>query len=198
MLKIERRLNCRTHRPGGLYSRNGGAAAGISNGAGRLGGPPEQGEEKEKGRFTMIEKQTEDNAKPSSAVGEELAITIEVTRHGSPVVVIRIECEEDFSHRALAPKLAALLAVEAEELIAEFEHDPGCYDPEKHRGKLQLVCIDVHFETEQATHHFLSRSTWAHVHRWACLKFKIAADAAANLEMRDGAPTGPILNESKP
>jgi hypothetical protein len=143
-------------------------------------------------------KQTEDNAKLSSAVEEELAITIEVKRHGSPVEVIRIECEEDLSHRDLAPKLAALLAVEAEELVAEFEHDPGCYDPEKRHGKLQLVCIDVHFETEQAAHHFLARSKWAHVHRWACRKFKIAADVAANLELRDGAPTGSILNESKP
>jgi hypothetical protein len=143
-------------------------------------------------------RQTEENAKPSSAVEEELAITIEVKRHGSEVEVIKIECAEDLSHRDLAPKLAALLALEAEELIAEFNHDPGCYDPEKRHGRLHLVCVDVHFETEQATHHFLARSTWAHVHRWACRKFKIAADAAANLELRDGSPTGPLLNESKP
>ncbi len=143
-------------------------------------------------------KQTEDSTKPSPAVGEELAITIEVKRHGSPVEVIRIETEGDLSHRELAPKLAALLALEAEELIAEFEHAPGCYEPERRRGKLQLVCIDVHFETEQAAHHFVARSTWARVHRWACRKFRIAADAAANLELRDGAPTGPVLNESRP
>ena len=142
-------------------------------------------------------KQTEENTKPSSAVGEQLAIIIEVKRHGSPVEEIKIECEENLSHRDLAPKLAEILAVEAEELVLEFNHDPGCYDPEHRRGKLQLVCIDVHFESESAAHHFPARSKWSHVHRWACRKFKIAGDIAANLELRDGGPEGPVLNEAK-
>lgn len=142
-------------------------------------------------------KQIEDNAKSSSAVEDQMAIIIEVKRHGKTVEEIKIECVENLSHRDLAPRLAELLAVEAEELIAEFEHDPSCYEPEKRHGKLHLVCIDVHFESESAMHHFPARSKWAHVHRWACRKFKIAADVAANLELHDGAPGGPVLNESK-
>jgi hypothetical protein len=133
----------------------------------------------------------------TSPVEGEVAITIEIKRHGVPVEILKVECEGELSHRELAPKLAGLLALEAEELIAEFSHDPEAYDPGKRRGSLRLVCVDLRFESESATHHFLARSTWGHVFLWGTRRFRIAASAAANLEMRDGSPDGPVLNESK-
>ena len=130
--------------------------------------------------------------------GVPVTIIIEVEQCGVPVEKIELEFEAQPEHREVAEKLAAVLALDAEELLAELAaaHHGGRHEHRHHR--LQLTCIDLHFESEAAKHRFLARSTWARVHRWGCRKFHIAADIAANLELRDGAPDGPALNEAKP
>ena len=60
---------------------------------------------------------------------------------------------------------------------------------------LQRVCIDLHFETEAKQARFPARAKWARVHRWGCRAFTIASDACAHLELREGSPAGPALNE---
>lgn len=60
---------------------------------------------------------------------------------------------------------------------------------------LHRVCIDLNFEGEAKRAWFPARAKWARVHRWGCRAFTIASDACAHLELREGSPTGPALNE---
>jgi hypothetical protein len=62
---------------------------------------------------------------------------------------------------------------------------------------VRRVCVKVHFEGDEAKHFFPARAPWSRVHRWACRKFGVAHAAAANLELHEGSPTGPVLNERK-
>lgn len=64
-----------------------------------------------------------------------------------------------------------------------------------HPIRVQRVCVDLHFETEAKPAQFPANADWARVHRWGCHAFKIASDACAHLELREGSPTGPALNE---
>jgi hypothetical protein len=61
--------------------------------------------------------------------------------------------------------------------------------------RVQRVCVDLHFETEAKQAQFPAQAKWARVHRWGCHAFKIASDACAHLELHEGSPTGPALNE---
>lgn len=124
-------------------------------------------------------------------------VTVELHRVGAPVENVVLDCESEPTHRQLADKLAPVLTLDAEDLVEEFTED-GSFDAGRKHAKLKLECIDVHFETESATHHFLARMKWKRVHQWACKKFTIAKDLCANLELRDGSPDGPALNEAKP
>lgn len=63
------------------------------------------------------------------------------------------------------------------------------------RWRHRRVCIDLHFESEDAKHHFPARATWAHVHHWGCDHFDVPHDACANLELHEGTATGPVLND---
>jgi hypothetical protein len=125
-----------------------------------------------------------------------VTVTVELHRHGSAVETIKIECDAEPTHRHLAEKLAEVLTIGVEELVEEFAAEQEIYDASRHHCKLKLECIDVHFETESATHHFPARAKWKHVFNWACKKFRIAKDASPNLELRDGSAEGPALNES--
>jgi hypothetical protein len=131
-------------------------------------------------------------------VAEAVIVTVELHRHGAPVETIKIECDGQPTHRHLAEKLAAVLALEAEELVEEFTEQDGGPEHRHHHSKIKLECIEIRFETEAASHHFLARTRWKRVHHWSCKKFKIASDVSANLELRDGSPEGPPLNEAKP
>lgn len=129
--------------------------------------------------------------------GEAVVVTIEVHRHGKPVENVKVECDMEPSQKHLAEKLASMLALGTEELVEEFAAEADSYHPARHEGKLKLECIDVHFESEAAPHHFPARAKWKHVFQWACKHFKIAHAASANLEMREGSPDGPAINEAK-
>ena len=60
---------------------------------------------------------------------------------------------------------------------------------------LRRVCLELHFESDSKRAWFPTRAKWSRVHRWACHAFDIASDACAHLELREGSPTGPALNE---
>lgn len=132
----------------------------------------------------------------AAGASETVIVTVEVQRHGRPVETIEVECDVAAATPQLPQKLAELLALEVGELVEELAGSDRAQDHGGHRHKLKLECIDVHFETESAVHHFPARTKWSRVHRWACSRFRIAADIAANLELRDGSPEGVALNES--
>jgi hypothetical protein len=127
---------------------------------------------------------------------EKIDVRVELVRHGLPVETVTVGFEGLVNRPELAQKIAAVLELEAEEILTELSK-PECLHPEHHHGRLELVCIDLHFETDSAKHHFFSTAKWERVHRWGCKKFKIATDACANLELHSGSPEGPALNESK-
>ncbi len=117
------------------------------------------------------------------------------------------ECEvsPEESVDALAKRIAGQLGLEAEELVADlgvgdvrFEPNARVGDYIEHgkRWRHRRVCIDLRFESESNTHRFPAHSTWARVRRWGCKHFHVSADACINLELREGSPTGPPLNES--
>ena len=108
-------------------------------------------------------------------------------------------------------ELASLLAPVAEkegfplnELLSDLGVGEVQFEPHskvgeclKHgnRWRHRRVCIDLHFESEDAKHHFPARATWAQVHRWGCDHFDVPSDACANLELHEGTATGPVLND---
>jgi hypothetical protein len=63
------------------------------------------------------------------------------------------------------------------------------------RVRLKRACVEVFVEGEPKQHNFPIRARWARVHRWGCHAFGIARDACVHLELREGGPTGPALNE---
>jgi len=134
---------------------------------------------------------------PVKGTEEAVVVTIEVHRHGRPVESVRVECDVEPTHKHLAEKLASVLALGTEELVEEFVAEAEGYDAKRHEGRLKLDCVDVHFESESAIHHFPAHAKWKHVFLWACKHFKIAHDASANLELREGSPDGPAINEAK-
>lgn len=61
--------------------------------------------------------------------------------------------------------------------------------------RVRRVCIELHFETEEKQKRFPVEAKWARVHRWGCRAFSIATDACPHLELREGSPQGPVINE---
>jgi hypothetical protein len=140
---------------------------------------------------------SEQNEKsPSVGPSEKIVVRLEVEREGRPAETITEEFEGAIDRPRLAGKVASILELEAEEILEELSK-PECFHPERHHGTLKLVCVDLHFETEEKRHHFLPKAKWERVHRWGCKYFRIAVDACANLELHSGSPEGPVLNESK-
>lgn len=129
---------------------------------------------------------------------EDSILKIALKRVGAPVEIIEVEYGGNLTHPEVARKLAEVLELEAEELLAVLTENPDVLDQHRRHCHLEVTCIDLHFETESKMHRFPARSKWERVHRWGCKKFKVATDACANLELRDGGPKGPVLNESKP
>lgn len=136
-----------------------------------------------------------------------MKIYVDVEENGAIAHCIECEVSPDETVEAVARQLAAQLDMEVDDLLADLEtygitfekHQPihTCL-PHDHRIRQHRVCIDLHFESEQAVHHFSPQQRWARVHRWGCHHFQVAQDACANLELRVGAPDGPALNETLP
>ena len=136
-----------------------------------------------------------DNA-PQIKPSERIAVSVELLRAERAPEVVTIEFDGPVHHPTIAARIAAILELDAAEILNELSN-PQVLHPEKHHGRLHLVCIDLHFETEEKKHHFLPTAKWERVHQWGCQKFHVAIDACANLELRSGGPKGPVLNESK-
>jgi hypothetical protein len=126
-----------------------------------------------------------------------ITVTAILREDGQPVETIKVEYEGDINHPGLAQRLASVLEFEAEELLAEFSENPECYRHEERHCHINVTCVDVHFESVSAKRRFLARSKWERVHQWGCREFKVAHNACPNLELRDGGPEGPVLNEDR-
>jgi hypothetical protein len=133
---------------------------------------------------------------PQIKPSERIVTTVELIRAGQAPEVVTIEFDGQVHRPTIAAKIAAVLELEAAEILNELSK-PEVLHPEKHRGSLHLACIDLRFETEERKHHFLPRAKWERVHQWGCHKFHVATDACANLELHSGSPEGAVLNESK-
>jgi hypothetical protein len=146
------------------------------------------------------------NKTPASGEPGEIIMRILVEVEEAGEVVRSAECEvsEAESVRAVARRLASQLAVEVEELEADLGVAGITFEPEapvreciaggthwRHRR----VCVELHFESETVIHHFPPRWHWAKVHHFGCRHFHVSHDACANLELREGTPAGPALNE---
>ena len=133
-----------------------------------------------------------------------MKVLIEVEEAGAVVRTAEFEVSADESVRAVARRLAGQLGVEPEELEADlgaggitFEPDAlvrDCIAGNSH-WRHRRVCVELHFESEVVTRHFPPRWRWAKVHQFGCRHFNVSHDACANLELREGVPTGPALNE---
>jgi len=133
---------------------------------------------------------------PEIKPSERIAVSVELLRAERAPEVVTIEFDGPVHHPKIAAEIAAILELDAAEILNELSN-PQVLHPEKHHGSLHLVCIELHFETEEKKHHFLPTAKWERVHQWGCEKFRVATDACANLELHSGGPKGPVLNESK-
>jgi hypothetical protein len=133
-----------------------------------------------------------------------MKIMVEVEEGGGVVRVVECEVSPEESVHAAARRLAELIGVETDELVEDlgaggvtFEREAPVRDCLIHgeRWRHRRVCIELHFETEHVVRTFPPRATWVRVHRWGCHRFHVPQDACANLELREGEPTGPALNE---
>lgn len=103
--------------------------------------------------------------------------------------VARLERESAHEYGALLDAGAAAIGVPQNASLGSVQW-PG------HSIRLRVVCVAVRFEGETKESLFPANARWARVHRWACNAFGVAADACGHLELHDGDPKGPVLNES--
>src|SRR5207302_2743368 len=95
------------------------------------------------------------------------------------------------------------LGTDVEQLLSaisqgkRFKAEATVVDVIAHEASIRLkrVRIDIHFESEDRDHRFFASQTWEDVHKWACQHFNISTDACPNLELREGSPKGPALND---
>lgn len=68
-----------------------------------------------------------------------------------------------------------------------------------HRWRTRRVCVEVSYQSDGPIRRvFNPRQPWRHVHEWACRQFNVAASMCQDLELFEGSPTGPVLNENTP
>lgn len=134
-----------------------------------------------------------------------MRIQVEVVQGAQTVASTVCEVGGEESVEAVANRASAALGFQSEELISDLfiEEERLAADSlvKEHsskglRWRHHRECVDLHFESEQIEHQFPASWTWGKVHRWACSHFHVPSDACANLELRDGSPTGPALNEN--
>ena len=133
-----------------------------------------------------------------------MTIVLEVEELGNVVRIVEVELGDDETVEGAAARLAESLGeIETEELLEDLIAEGERLERHRRLGELpatrwrhRRVCIDLHSEADQERHHFPARAKWARVHRWGCAKFHIPTDLCANLELREGSTTGPVLNEA--
>ncbi len=135
-----------------------------------------------------------------------MQLFVEVEESGSITRTATCNAVETEKVKEVVERVATELAIDTAEILesigvgdVRFDVHATVADCVKHghQWRHRRECIDLHFESESARHHFPAKAHWARVHQWGCKHFKVAHDACANLELRDGAPDGPALNERK-
>jgi hypothetical protein len=136
----------------------------------------------------------------------EVVMKIQVDVEEDGAVVQTLECEADAQEtiEELANRLANQLGTETDDVLSGLGANGTLFQRRQRIGEClqhgnrwrhRRTCLDVHFESENQIHRFSAHSRWYRVHQWGCKHFHIAHDACANLELRDGSPEGPALNE---
>jgi hypothetical protein len=125
-----------------------------------------------------------------------MKIVLDIEENGQVVRSIEADADEHDNIGVVAPRFAAALGLELEELLEDLSVDgkqldhrdrvPDC-NGHGHHLRHRRVRINLHFETESHEHRFPARAKWARVHHWGCKHFHVAHDACANLELHDGA-----------
>lgn len=137
-----------------------------------------------------------------------MKILLEVEELDEAIQSVEIELGDDETVEAAAKRFAdALSILEPEELLdsltigeirLERSQKISAYAHHGNRWSYRRVCIDLHFEADEERHHFPEQARWSRVHRWGCLHFHVGDALCANLELREGGPNGPVLNENLP
>ncbi len=125
-------------------------------------------------------------------------LVVEVEEDGQILQTVTVEgADAD----ALASNVSEQLNIDLDEIMEgyanEIGSDAGKDSGKGHKIRIRRVCVELHFESHNQRHNFLSKSKWSRVHRWGCRKFTIAQDACANLELHENTPDGAVLNENK-
>jgi hypothetical protein len=135
-----------------------------------------------------------------------MQIVFEVEESGTVTRTATCEAAETDRIKHVAERVAGELALDAIEIaenlgVGDVRFDIGITVEEcaKHgsRWRHRRECVELRFETEVAKHHFPANAHWKKVHQWGCKHFNVAHDACANLELHEGAPNGPALNDAK-
>jgi hypothetical protein len=136
-----------------------------------------------------------------------MVIFVEIEQDQQELRLIEVEVPTDEAGlAAFLEPVAAKSGIPVEELLLDLGVGDIQFEPQSKVGEClqhgprwrhRRVCIDLHFESEEAKHHFPARATWARVHQWGCQHFDVPHDACANLELHEGTPTGPALNDRK-
>jgi hypothetical protein len=123
-------------------------------------------------------------------------------------VVASVECNAlaEETVETIASRIAGELQLDSEEILVDLLADGQRFDRHAkvsdclrhgNRWRHRRSCIDLHFESEEATHRFPASATWGRVHKWGCEHFQVPGNVCANLELRKGSPDGPALNDKK-
>jgi len=135
-----------------------------------------------------------------------MKVALELEEQGKVVRSVEVEAADHETISVIAQRFAEALGLQPDELLEDLSIDGKHVRPDHslrecnghgRHFRHRRVCIDLHFETEEARHHFPAKARWARVHEWGCKKFTVAHDACANLELHEGSPDGPALNEDK-
>ncbi|MGO8735025.1 MAG: hypothetical protein ACLQVM_19785 [Terriglobia bacterium] len=134
-----------------------------------------------------------------------MVVIIEIEQDQQDLRLMEVEVDsEETELAAFLQPVAEKLEIPLEELVLDLGVGETQFHPHSkvgeclqhgYRWRHRRVCIDLHFESEEARHHFPARATWARVHHWGCSHFNVPHEACGNLELHEGTPAGPVLND---
>lgn len=134
-----------------------------------------------------------------------MIVIIEIEQDQQETRAVEVEVnDEEQKLEAFLQAVAQKTAIPVEELVLDLGVGETQFQPHwkvsecfrhGHKWRHRRVCIELHFESEEAKHSFPAHATWARVHHWGCHHFDVPNDACANLELHEGTPTGPALND---
>jgi hypothetical protein len=160
----------------------------------RKGGAAER--RREKGTFRL---NTEYRANYTFSARDsevEMIIIVEIEQDQQETKVFEIELNDaEAELTTFLRPVADKTGIPVEELIldlgaGDIQFQPGwkvgqCV-PHGHKWRHRRVCIDLHFESEEAKHDFPARAPWARVHHWGCKHFDVPNDACSMIEHISG------------